>query len=193
MPGEGPDASGQLPQRWVIEWERFIRLDPAHPIRSARKIDTDLAFPLSEMRNQPVGVFKHLARRNLRRGYRLGLPTAQEAIAAIEAKGFAPLRKLTPDQLTSGSEARRTAVVNGNFDTATPLWFYILKEAEVLACGQHLGPLGSHIVAGTLVGLIAKDPTSYWNGEGGRWAPAQFDAANPIDSLESMARFAGML
>ena len=84
-------------------------------------------------------------------------------------------------------------MTNGHFDTATPLWFYILKEAEALACGQHLGPLGSHIVANTLVGLVAQDPTSYWNREGGRWSPALFDAAKPIDSLEDMAEFCGML
>ena len=32
------------------------------------------------------------------------------------------------------------------FDTKTPLWFYILKEAEVKQGGQRLGEVGSRLV-----------------------------------------------
>lgn len=196
-----PDI-GQLPQNWVIEWERWITIDPARPNRSARKIDTVLAPTLATMRNQgndpSLGaetrkLFKHLARRNLRRGYRLNLPSAQACITQVQAAGFQPFAALTPEQLRAGTDARRDAVVAGGFDTATPLWFYILREAEELAGGEHLGPLGSHIVANTLVGLIVNDKDSYWNAEGGRWSPDVFDSANPVDSLEDMVRFCGML
>ena len=48
----GDPALGQLPQNWVIEWDRWIKTDPAHPTRSARKIDTELAPPLADMVNQ---------------------------------------------------------------------------------------------------------------------------------------------
>ncbi len=46
------------------------------------------------------------------------------------------------------------------FDSKTPLWYYILKEAEVLGKGLHLGPVGSRIVAETFVGLIEGSQTS---------------------------------
>ena len=42
-----------------------------------------------------------------------------------------------------------------------PLWFYILKEAELLHDGQQLGPVGGRIMAETLVGLLQRDPNSY--------------------------------
>jgi hypothetical protein len=53
-----------------------------------------------------------------------------------------------------------------------PLWFYILREAEYYGAtepsreaaamgGQHLGPVGSRIVAETLIGLLWLDPTSF--------------------------------
>ncbi len=42
-----------------------------------------------------------------------------------------------------------------------PLWFYVLKEAEVLADGRHLGPVGGRIVGETLLGLLDADPLSY--------------------------------
>ena len=46
-----------------------------------------------------------------------------------------------------------------------PLWFYILKEAEIVGGGQgpgrQLGPVGGRIVAEVLVGLLQKDLNSY--------------------------------
>jgi hypothetical protein len=183
----------QLPQNWVIEWKRWVRTDPDRPNRSARKIDTELAPPLLDLVNQPPGVFRHLARRNLRRGYRLNLPTAQACIRAVQAAGYRSFDVLTPEQIADGSPARRKAVVDGGFDTCTPLWFYVLKEAEVLGQGEHLGPLGSHLVVNTLVGLIVNDLDSYWNAPGGRWRPEHFDANAPIASIEDVARFCGLL
>ena len=43
----------------------------------------------------------------------------------------------------------------------TPLWFYILKEAELVGEGRTLGPVGGRIVAEVLVGLLQKDLNSY--------------------------------
>ncbi len=186
----------QLPSNWVIEWERFMQLDPSRPIRSARKLDTNLVPALADMANEspdPTSLFRRLARRNLRRGYRLNLPTAQGCIDAVEASGYSTVARLTAAQLLEGTAARTAAITAGGFDTATPLWFYILKEAETLGDGERLGPLGTHIVAETLIGLIANDPDSYWNADGGRWSPERFNAQTPIDSLEAMARFCGML
>ena len=34
----------------------------------------------------------------------------------------------------------------------TPLWYYILREAQVKGNGEHLGPVGGRIVAEVLVG-----------------------------------------
>jgi hypothetical protein len=41
------------------------------------------------------------------------------------------------------------------------LWFYILKEAEVLHDGDRLGPVGGRIVGEVLVGTIDADPESF--------------------------------
>ena len=43
----------------------------------------------------------------------------------------------------------------------TPLWFYILKEAEYRGEGDRLGPVGGRIVAEILIGLLRADPASY--------------------------------
>lgn len=178
----------QLPDNWVIDWSRFVNAE--NPFRSSKGIDTLLDKPLDNMVNQPAGIFKHLAKRNLRRGYRLNLPSAQECIAGINASGhFRPIAALDAPTIMQG----RT-IAGADFGTSTPLWFYILREAETLGSG-HLGPLGSHIVAGTLLGLIIKDESSYWNdtSSGHRWSPSIFRPGAPIDSLKAMLRFTGQL
>ena len=53
------------------------------------------------------------------------------------------------------------ALEQGGFFDRTPLWYYILKEAEVHGNGQRLGKVGSRIVAETFVGVLLADPESY--------------------------------
>jgi hypothetical protein len=55
----------------------------------------------------------------------------------------------------------------------TPLWYYILREAEFFGVtknvneagvcfgGQHLGPVGSRIVAETFIGMLFYDKNSF--------------------------------
>src|SRR3954452_19287474 len=52
----------------------------------------------------------------------------------------------------------------------TPLWFYILKEAEVLRDGEQLGPVGSRVVSEVLVGIIDADQQSFRSVDRG-WQP----------------------
>lgn len=82
---------------------------------------------------------------------------------------------LGPVQLTSGPEA--SAVTAGGFDQTTPLWYYVLKEAEVTGAGQHLGPLGSRIVAEVFYGLMHSDPNSFLRQQSD-WKPT-LPAAKP--------------
>jgi hypothetical protein len=43
-----------------------------------------------------------------------------------------------------------------------PLWYYILKEAELPPCNaEQLGPVGGRIMTEVLVGLLQRDPHSY--------------------------------
>jgi hypothetical protein len=68
---------------------------------------------------------------------------------------------LTPFEIFQGvAEAKAQPLRAAGLDTQTPLWYYILKEAEVLNSGLKLGPVGSRIVAETFVGLIEASRTS---------------------------------
>jgi hypothetical protein len=54
-------------------------------------------------------------------------------------------------------------------DESTPLWFYVLREAELMADGLHLGPVGGRIVGEVIIGLLQLDPDSY--ASDARWRP----------------------
>ena len=145
-----------LPDNWIVEWERFIR--NSNGVNFARRFDTKLVEPLFTLRNfqgQPLPDEARLAVRNLLRGYLLRMPTGQAVATKL---GFSPL---TADDLkTAAAYAEQaTALEETGFDTKTPLWYYILAEAAHIG-GDHLGPVGSTIVAEVLVGLIRRSEDS---------------------------------
>ncbi len=207
----GMFGSNALPSTWPAEWERMVDPDSAFPNRFARPIDTNLAPPLGDLRNAtgPVNVeklLKQLARRNLRRGYRLNLPTGQavaqqlglQALSHTELQeGLAEVAsRLVGD--TAQQEAQDLAA--GGFDTRTPLWYYVLREAEVRTQGNSLGPVGSTIVAETVVAHLRFDKTSYLHQSGqgryGAWSPhdgVRLPDGGRVNSIRNFLRFAGVL
>lgn len=156
QPGNGPNFQFEtLPDNWVIEWHRFFGTDenPAS-INPARRIDANLTPELGLLRDfqgQPIiSVMAHLAARNLLRGYLLGLPTGQAVAAKLGVQPLSAdvLKAATPTGISS-------TVEKAGLLERTPLWFYILAEAGDPdgPDGQHLGPVGTRIVAETLWNL----------------------------------------
>jgi len=191
MRGIGPT----LPSNWLADWSRLLGPVSTHQDRSTRKMDTFIANPLHNMINQEAGK-KNLPARNLRRSLKLNVPVAQTVIDALKSDFGITVPALTKGQLTSGST--RNELRAGKFDEATPLWFYVLKEAEIINGGERLGPLGTHIVAGTILGALWEDETSVLHRPGsidGRWHPIDGHAPDGVvvDSLPSMMRAAKLL
>lgn len=131
-----------LPEQWQVDWRFFFETDPQRPPQLSRPIDTRLSQGLFELPGHD-GDDQTLPALNLRRGLALGLPAGEDVARAM---GVQPL---DPSELSPWS--RR----------GTPLWFYILKEAEVRHGGAHLGEVGGRIVGETLLGLLELDPLSY--------------------------------
>jgi hypothetical protein len=80
------------------------------------------------------------------------LPTGQSVASRL---GITPLR---PDEIAVGSH--RDILIRCGFDRLTPLWYYILREAQFYHEGERLGPVGSRIVAETFVQLIKSSKIS---------------------------------
>jgi hypothetical protein len=192
-----------LPFNWIIEWDRFTDKGSADPTHFARKIDTRLVPPLTQMVNEGTakalqddanplnkglrGLLRFLAQRNLLRGYLLSIPTGQSVAQIMDV---APLTESELRQ--NNSEAVNLALEQGGFLQHTPLWYYVLKEAEVRANGNSLGELGSRIVCETILGLLINDRNSYLNAHGG-WDPSRgvkFDDGDLIVTIRDFLRFA---
>ena len=200
--GKNPlDGFKNVPENWIIDWHRMALPNSEFADRSTRRIDANIALPLSKMFNegnkpgaQPDE--KNLAARNLKRGIRMNVPAAQSCIHVLNNRYGFNIRALTKAELTVGSTGNE--LKDANFVDLTPLWFYVLKEADVRQSGHRLGPLGTHLVAGTIAGLILHDPDSYWNQEGsheGRWHPVDGARASGqlVDSIPALLRAALLL
>lgn len=179
--GGGP----QVPSNWTIDWRQFFNLDRAGStlpsINFSRKLDTKLVPTLAALPFIPPPE-NNLAVRNLIRGRSLGLPSGQAVAAALQV---APL---LPSEITSTATPQELAAIQaGEFDVKTPLWYYILKEAEVRGNGEQLGPVGARIVAEVFVGLIEGDPKSFlarapeWRPTLGPSAPNDFSMVDLIE------------
>ena len=117
---------------------------------------------------------RHLGRRSLLLEHRLNIPSAQGCLLEMGRMEGMPFPQLSPTQL--GLASTGLDVHSGGLYEATPLWFYISREAEVLGCDGRLGPLGSRLLAETLAGIVIHDPSSYWSsanttGLAARWRP----------------------
>jgi len=158
-----------LPGEWGVQWRFFLAgiedglPTEEHLPQPSYEIDAELSNPLGELPEPGAGPeaigtsdpkdAQDLAIRNLIRGKRLGLPAGQDVSRAM---GIEPLSdEELFDGLEIGEEARK------DLAGRAPLWFYILKEAELRAESAHLGPVGGRIVAEVLIGLLAGDPLSY--------------------------------
>ncbi len=196
-------------------------------MQPAYRIDSLLVDPLRLLVNpgMPSGQVRerNLAYLNLLRGSRLRLPTAEQVgeRMCIGAFGAAQFPMLTPDQIWSagsrnskpfgsqdvddGINTARTAraPLKALFAGNTPLWYYILREAEWYGTwspgdtdatphkdrgktdafgGHHLGPIGSTILLETFIGLLLGDPGSYIHQAG--WRPMAPIASGDPDKFE---------
>lgn len=138
----------RIPAGWEIEWHRFFHGLPnsgADTLR-ARLFDTRIAAPLHNLPPSVDAMRRPLAFLNIKRGVALELPSGEDFASAVAGKiGLDPA----------------TAQISTGLPHASPMWFWILKEAELTRKGQSLGPIGGRVVAEVLVGLAQRDPSSY--------------------------------
>jgi len=175
----GLQGGKAIPASAVVDWRYFFQLDNDVVPQASRRIAPTMAHALLDLPETMVGAaevpeYHSLACRDLLRGRALNLPSG-EAVAR-----FLGVPVLTSEQIQLDRFGWRNE---------TPLWYYILREAEVLANGQHLGPVGGRIVAEVLVGLIDDDPLSYRKADP-NWTPAFVRSASDDFTIETLIRFA---
>jgi hypothetical protein len=149
-----------LPTNWIVDFRRLYdfteagRPDLAAPASGgnvAKRIDTLMVDPLAQL---PAGTFggrgsdippvqRNLAFRNLTRANMVRLGTGQQLAKLLGATPLTEAQILDGNQgaALTGLTAGQRAAVSAN----TPLWFYILREAEFN--GGRLGTVGGRLVA----------------------------------------------
>ena len=158
--GSGKLGGGQrLPSNWIADFRRLYDFKeagranlavPEGKFNRAMRIDTTLVNPLKTLPGFPAGQ-ANLAIRNLTRAKMVRLATGQQMATLLKSKGVT-LTRLTNAQIRDGNNGAKldklTQPQRAAFLKDTPLWFYILREAE-LNQGKLKG-VGARIVAETL-------------------------------------------
>ena len=107
-----------------------------------------------------------------------GIPSGQ-AIARVMG-----VRVLTPEQLTE--------LAPFGMERNTPLFYYLLKEAEIFENGLRMGPVGSRIIGEVFIGLLKADKDSYLT-VNRNWKPTLPSATSGDFEISDLLRFAGVV
>ncbi|NGO54050.1 hypothetical protein [Allomesorhizobium camelthorni] len=186
------DPIARLPGDWIADWRRLfgVGMGPGETPILAARIGTRLAFPLKNIKQHALPrdtgskpFSSNLAVRTLQRGCILELGSAQDVYRGLHSmlsrQNRPTFTLLTEDELLEGESPEVRAILTERPDDGgpklvdcTPLWFYVLKEAQVRNRGLKLGPLGGRIVMETLHAAVAEArPSILRPPGGGQWQP----------------------
>lgn len=176
---------GKRAARRFVDWQTFFDFGDGN-VRPNKEIDSKLSTPLMllpgapgiSIPGMPNDGIQSLASRNLMRHVNFGIPSGQ-AIARVMN-----VRVLTPAQLAE--------LTPFGMEKSTPLWYYILKEAEVFESGRRMGPVGGRIVGEVFIGLLKADRDSYLT-VNRNWKPTLPSAKAGDFEITDLLRFAGVV
>jgi hypothetical protein len=152
-PGEdfGDLRGGQfLRTGHVIDWDVFLGKEYAQAVKGNQIDDkvTSVVFDLPESTiPDDVKAVGNLPFRNLARSRQIGLCGGEDLA------GFYGVTSLTEKEVEPDIDRRDLYRQNGG-TFRTPLWFYLLREAQLKGSNGGLGPLGSRLVSEVIVGGI---------------------------------------
>ena len=174
-----------IPSDWIIDWRRFFQF-PGDGVTAglSRKLDPLLSPTLSEIPDHGVKPGLNLPIANLKRGRSLGLPSGQNVARRMRIK------PLSPEDIAKGPDGQVAA--RHNLHIETPLWYYILKEAEQRGNSKRLGPVGSRILSEVFVGLLECDASSFL-ASNPAWRPTLPSTKAGNFTMTDMLRFVGDL
>jgi hypothetical protein len=156
----GDLRGGARAPRRFIGWQTFFDFGDGQ-VKHNKKIDAKISTPLF---NLPLGAIPGLGgptslpQRNLLRHLTWQLPSGQDIARAIGAPRL------------SSADLHELRAFGLHLESSTPLWYYVLKEAEIMAGGLQLGPVGGRIVAEVIIGVLQTDRASYMRAER-HWTP----------------------
>jgi hypothetical protein len=191
-----------LENQWVVDWRHFYDFSGIRkvtgnlPLNLAKSIDTTFNLKIETLPNYPHPQdkkYKPLTVRNLVHGYALGLPCGQK-VADFILKSGRTVEPLSKKVLLDSPHA--DVLRKYGFEERTPLWYYILKEAE-RSGDSRLGDVGGFIVAQTFAGILSNSVISILRDKD--WRPslpahqpghfAMIDLLNVAEVIDPMGQY----
>lgn len=162
----------------IVDWENLLPVNGSTGYQKADRLDTTMASSLLALPFVDPGKENSLATRNLLRGQIFRLPSGEKVAKAVGVSDddIEDVKKKVKDTLGSSISLQH----------GTPLWYYILAEAELFESGERLGEVGGRIVAETLIGILELDPRS-WLGRNRNWTPG--DSPVGVSDLGAMLTY----
>ena len=157
--GDSADPSdlrgGARAARRFIDWQTFFDFGDGE-LKHNKLIDTTISSPMFNLPpltielgpGAPLGPTS-IAARNLLRHITWEQPSGQAIADELGVERVAP------------ADLSDLADYELGLEESTPLWFYALREAEIMADGLTLGPVGGQIIADCYVGFMLSDDNSY--------------------------------
>lgn len=164
QPDPGDLIGGARAPRRFIGWQTFFDFDDkigAKEVKRNKRIDAKISTPLFNLPRGAIpglGGPTALVQRSLLRHLTWQLPSGQDIARHIGAPRL------------SSADLHELRAFRLHLESSTPLLYYVLKEAELMAGGLHLGPVGGRIVAEVIIGLLQTDRTSFLRAER-HWTP----------------------
>jgi hypothetical protein len=175
---------GKRAPRRFVDWQTFFDFGDGN-FRPNKRIDAKLSSVLMHLPGSraptpglPSDGIQSLASRNLMRHVNFGIPSGQAIAKRIGATA------LTPAQLPE--------LASYDMDRSTPLWYYVLKEADVMESGQKMGPVGGHIVGTVFIQLLKSDTSAYLRAAP-NWTPTLPSATAGDFRVTDLLKFAGVV
>lgn len=210
--GDGGIPGSPIPNDWILEWDLFFPEETGADENQAHLIGpwvTSQFYTMSAMAHDDMrrmvggdplyeGCYGGLPFRDLARAYLSSLPNAQHLADRLG------IPKLTREELLGdgdGGLASMNARTQRNpladapsgvieaLAEDTPLFYYILREAEVRHQGRRLGPLGSAIVAQVVLAASMAESTTVEPGVIRRWSRVLFKGGAVPDSMRDIIGF----
>jgi heme peroxidase len=175
-------GGARAPRRF-IGWQTFFNFggDQAVNVRPPKTIDTKISTPLFNLPLAAIAAGDRptaLPQRNFLRHLTWSLPSGQAIAHAMRIRALRP------------SELSELAGFGVGFERATPLWYYVLKEAE-LSGGARLAGVGARIVGEVFLGLLTLDRNCYLSRNRG-WRPTLPSRAPGTFGMVDLLTFAGV-
>ncbi len=151
----GPDPDdlrgGSRAPRRFVGWQTFFDFGDGQ-VKPNKRIDTRISTPLFDL---PLGAIANhappvvLPVRTMLRHLTWELPSGQAIAKRMGVSALSP------------ADLGELHGYGLDLERSTPLWYYVLKEAELVEDGLRLGPVGGRLVGEVIVGLLESDPASY--------------------------------